>query len=213
MASFKIPESPKFNYLDLNNLQGMDSWNTNPNIMRSEDMLNIVKKEGLHQVRHNIRQSYMVGKQGTVQDGDDILYNIKYVGKIEEYDENGNTVPYYIKISEYLGEYQKLNDSRICISIWPTPNVKNIFYDLSNEPGFEKYRISYQTISFTNYGKSGNRQGLYEHIQFDGKERVFTPIGILSFNCSTEEVIETNDDVQQTFYQLKFEIENVNDDP
>ena len=213
MASFKIPESPTFNYLDLNNLQGMDSWNTNPNIMRSSDMLNVVKKEGLHQVRHNIRQSYMVGKYGTVADGDDILYKIKYVGKIEEYDENGNTVPYYIKISEYLGEYQKENDSRICISVWPTPKVRNIFYDLSQEEGFNNYRIEYRTIPFTNFGQTGNRQGSYEHIQFDGKERVFTPIGILSFKCSTEEVITTVDDVEQTYYQLHFEIENVLDNP
>lgn len=213
MASFKIPESPTFNYLDLNNLQGMDSWNTNPNIMRSEDMLNIVKKEGLHQVRHNIRQSYMVGKYDEVADGDDILYKIRYVGKIEEYDERGNTVPYYIKISEYLGEYQKEDDSRLCISVWPTPKVRNIFYDLSNEEGFNNYRIEHKTIPFTNYGQSGNRQGSYEHIQFDGKERVFTPIGILSFNCSTEEVVETHDEVEQTYYQLHFQIENVLDDP
>ena len=213
MVSFKIPESPTFNYLDLNNLQGMDSWNTNPNIMRSEDMLNIIKKEGLHQVRHNIRQSYMVGKYDDIADGDDVLYKIRYVGKIEEYDENGNTVPYYIKISEYLGEYQKEDDSRLCISVWPTPKVRNVFYDLTQEEGFNNYRIEYKTIPFTNYGQSGNRQGSYEHIQFDGKERVFTPIGILSFNCSTEEVVETVDDVQQTFYQLHFEIENVLDDP
>ena len=190
MAQFKIPESPTFNYLDLNNLQGMDSWDTNPNIMRSSDMLNIVKKEGLHQVRHNIRQSYLVGNYSEVlQEDDDVLYPVKYVGKIEDYDDNGNTVPYYIKISEYLGEYQVENDSRICISIWPTPNVKNVKYDMTQMAGFENYRISYQVIPFTNYGKSGNRQGLYEHIEFDGKERVFTPIGILSFNCSTTDTI------------------------
>lgn len=213
MANFKIPESPTFNYLDLNNLQGMDSWDTNPNIMRSSDMLNVVKKEGLHQVRHNIRQSYIVGKHGTLVDNDDLLFNVKYVGKIEEYDENGNTVPYYIKISEYMGEYQRLNDSRLCISVWPTPKVRNIAYDLSNEEGFENYKISYKMIPFTNFGVSGNRQGLYEHIQFDGKERVFTPIGILSFKCSTENVSITENDITTTYKQLNFEIENVNDNP
>lgn len=214
MASFKIPESPTFNYLDMNNLQGMDSWDTNPNIMRSSDMLNVVKKEGLHQVRHNIKQSYIVGKYGdTIDDNDDILYNIKYVGKIEEYDENGNTVPYYIKISEYLGEYQTINDSRICISVWPTPKVKNIMCDMSEEQGFENYRIEFKTIPFTNYGVSGNRQGLYEHIQFDGKERVFTPIGILSFKCSTEDVTTVENEETVTYKQLHFEIENVNDNP
>ena len=214
MASFKIPESPKFNFLDLNSLQGMDSWDTNPNPMRSSDMLNIVKKEGLHQVRHNLRQSYIVGKYGEeIDDEDDIMYDIKYVGKIEEYDENGNTVPYYIKISEYLGEYQVENDSRICISVWASPNVKNVKYDMTQEEGFENYRIEYKTIPFTNYGKTGNRQGYYEHIQFDGKERVFTPIGILSFNCSTEDVVETVDEVDITYHQLHFDIENVMDNP
>lgn len=209
MATFKIPESPKFNFLDLNNLQGMDSWDTNPNIMRSADMLNVVKKEGLHQVRHNVVQSYLTGNYGELENEDDQIYAIKYVGKIEEYDDNGNTVPYYIKISEYLGEYQKENDSRLCISVWPTPNVKNIKYDMTQMQGFEQYRISYQFIPFTNYGKSGNRQGLYEHIEFDGKERVFTPIGILSFNCSTTNVVEND----VTYKQLNFEIENVMDNP
>lgn len=209
MATFKIPESPKFNFLDLNNLQGMDSWDTNPNIMRSADMLNVVKKEGLHQVRHNVVQSYLTGNYGELENEDDQLYAIKYLGKIEEYDENGNTVPYYIKISEYLGEYQVENASRLCISVWATPNVKNIKYDMTQMQGFEQYRISYKFIPFTNYGKSGNRQGLYEHIQFDGKERVFTPIGILSFSCSTEDIVEND----ITYKQLNFEIENVMDNP
>lgn len=215
MATFKIPESPTFNYLDLNNLQGMDSWDTNPNVMRSADMLNVVKKEGLHQVRHNVSQSYLVGNYVTpALEDDDQLYEIKYVGKVEEYDENGNTVPYYIKISEYLGEYQKENDSRLCISVWATPNVKNVKCDVSQLQGFERYWIDYKFIPFTNYGKSGNRQGLYEHIEFDGKERVFTPIGILSFNCSTEDVPVTLLDGKEVIYhQLHLEIENVMDNP
>ena len=33
MAKFDIPESVKYNYMDLNNLQGMDSWDTNPSPM------------------------------------------------------------------------------------------------------------------------------------------------------------------------------------
>lgn len=213
MAQFKIPESPKFSFLDLNNLQGMDSWDTNPNIMRSTDMLNMIKKEGLHQVRHSVEQKYLVGNYGEIEEDDDKLYPIKYVGKIEEFDENGNTVPYYIKISEYLGEYQVENDSRLCISVWPTPDVKNVKYDMSQLEGFEDCIISYQFIPFTNYGISGNRQGLYEHIQFDGKERVFTPIGILSFNCSTTEISTTVGDETITNRQLNFEIENVLDDP
>lgn len=139
-------------------------------------------------------------------EGDDILYDIKYVGKIEEYDDNGNPIPYYIKISEYTGELNKQDDSELVISVWPTPLVKNIKYNLEYEQGFEKYKISSKRFHFTNYGVSGNRQGLYEHIEFDGKERVFTPIGILSFNCSTT---ETDDG----YYQLNFEVENVLDNP
>lgn len=139
-------------------------------------------------------------------EGDDIFYDIKYVGKIEEYDENGNPIPYYIKISEYMGELNKEDDSELVISVWPTPLVKNIKYDLQNEQGFEKYKISSKRFHFTNYGVSGNRQGLYEHIQFDGKERVFTPIGILSFNCSTTET-------EDGYYQLNFEVENILDNP
>ena len=209
MASFKIPQSPTFNYLDLNNLQGMDSWDVNPNFMRSSDMMNIVKKEGLHQVRHNITQSYITGTYGNIQENDDLLYSIKYVGKIEEYDDNGNTVPYYIKISEYLGEYQVEGDSRICVSVWPTPEVKNVQYDMTKMEGFDNYKISYQFIPFTNYGNSGNRQGLYEHINFDGKERVFTPIGILSFKCTTTEITLSGNKYQL----LDFTIDNVLDNP
>lgn len=139
-------------------------------------------------------------------EGDDILYDVKYVGKIEEYNSDGNPIPYFIKISEYLGEVNKENDSELVISVWASPLVKNIKYDLSQEQGFEKYKISYKRFPFTNYGKSGNRQGLYEHIEFDGKERVFTPIGILSFNCSTTET-------EDGYYQLNFEVENVLDNP
>lgn len=218
MAQFKIPESPTFNYLDLNNLQGMDSWNTNPNIMRSPDMLNIVKKDGVHQVRHNVKQSYLVGEYEPIfPEQDDILYDIKYVGKVEEYDENGNPVPYYIKIAEYLGEKNVENDSRLSISVWPTPEVSNAFGDVSvcPVPGYENYLITHRFFPFTNYGVSGNRQGLYEHINYDGKEWVFTPIGILSFNCSTEDTEMYVDENEEPIpaKQLNFEIENVMDNP
>lgn len=205
MAKFNIPASVTYNYSDLNNLQGVDSWDNNPDYMRASDSLNMIKKEGLHQVRHNVNQKWALD-YNSVDTEDDLNFNIKYVGKIEEFDENGNSVPYYIKISEYLGEYQKENDSKLVISVWPTPLVKNIKYDLSQEEGLSNYRIDYKTFSFTNYGESGNRQGYYEHIEFDGKERVFTPIGILSFNCSTEK--EDND-----ILHLRLNVENVLDNP
>lgn len=215
MAQFKIPESPTFNYLDLNNLQGLDSWNTNPNVMRASDMLNVVKKDGLHQVRHNVKQSYLVGTYGDplITFDNDLWYDIKYVGKVEEYDENGNTVPYYIKISEYMGEPNVENDSKLCISVWPMPNVYNTAYALINVPGYEEYLIETKFIPFTNYGVSGNRQGLYEHINFDGKEWVFTPIGILSFKCSTEITNIIIPGYTDHAKQLHFEIENVMDNP
>lgn len=215
MAQFKIPESPTFNYLDLNNLQGMDSWNTNPSVMRAADMLNVVKKDGLHQVRHNVKQDYLVGSyEPSGEIDDDVLYDIKYIGKVEEYDENGNTVPYYIKISEYLGELNAENASRLYISVWPTPAVQSIGTGTGLIPGYEKYLIDYKIIPFTNYGVSGNRQGLYEHINYDGKEWIFTPIGILSFKCSEFDVqIQYGDDDPIDGKQLQFEIENVMDNP
>ena len=61
-------------------------------------------------------------------------------GKVEEYD-GSNPVPYYIKISERLGVLNEENGSSIYISVWPTPLVKNIGYDLSNDEGLEKYKI------------------------------------------------------------------------
>ena len=214
MAQFKIPESPTFNYLDLNNIQGVDSWNTNPDVMRSPDMLNIVKKDGVHQVRHSVKQNYLVGSYDT-EVIDDIGYDIKYIGKVEEYDSNGNPVPYYIKISEYMGEKDAENGSRLCISVWPTPKVASIGTSTQVlEPEYADYLIDYKFIPFTNYGVSGNRQGLYEHINYDGKEWIFTPIGILSFRCSEEKVeIEGENNTTLTKTQLHFTYENVMDNP
>ena len=37
------------------------------------------------------------------------------------------------------------------------------------------------------YVKTGNEKGLYEEVELNNKKYVFTPIGILSFNCGTEE--------------------------
>ena len=87
MAKFDIPESVKYNYMDLNNLQGMDSWDTNPSEMRASDMLNIVKKEGLHQTRHNVIQSYITGYRK--------LKNI-LLDSIFVYDEDTNKSSMYI---------------------------------------------------------------------------------------------------------------------
>ena len=99
MAKFDIPASPTFNYLDLNDLKGLDSATTVPSIMRASEMLNIVKKDGLHRMRSNITQSYITGIQLKDEIDDDSDCSIKYIGKVEEYD-GSNPVPYYIKISE-----------------------------------------------------------------------------------------------------------------
>lgn len=178
--------------------------NNNENILSNilVETNNIRNEIGNVQVEESEQLSDYIGNNSD----DDIQYPIKYVGKIEEYDTNGNPVPYYIKISEYLGEYQKENDSKLVISVWPTPIVKNIGHDLKFDSGFEKYKTSYKVFTFTNYGETGNRQGYYEHIEFDGKERVFTPIGILSFKCFTKET-------EDGYYQLGFDIENVVDNP
>lgn len=203
MAKFDIPASPTFNYLDLNDLKGLDSCSIAPNVMRASDMINIVKKDGLHCIRSAIEQKYIVTPSSLEED--DANYSIKYVGKVEEYD-GSNPVPYYIKISERLGVLNEENGSSLYISVWPTPLVKNIGYDLSNDEGLENYKISYKKFDFTNYGESGNRAGLYEYVDFDDRRWVFTPIGILSFNCSTE-ILEDGK------RQLNFDVVNVLDNP
>ena len=202
MATFDIPASPKFSYLDLNNLKGLDSSSIAPDYMRASDMINIVKKDGLHRIRSSINQSYTITTEASNEDDKD--YNIKYVGKVEEY-EGSNPVPYYIKISEKLGPVDAQDGSSLYISVWATPLVKNIAYNLEQEPGLEDYLISYKKYNFTNYGPTGNRQGLYESVEFDDKTWVFTPIGILSFNCNT--IQEGNKK------RLVFDVVNVLDNP
>lgn len=205
MAKFDIPASPTFNYLDLNDLKGLDSASTVPSVMRASEMLNIVKKDGLHRMRSNITQSYITGIQLKDEIDDDSDCSIKYIGKVEEY-EGSNPVPYYIKISERLGPLNEKDGSSLYISVWPTPLVKNIKYDIATDKGLEHYRISYKKYTFTNYGETGNRTGLYENVDFDDKNWVFTPIGILSFNCSTVTDVEG-------IRQLNFEVVNVLDNP
>lgn len=205
MANFKIPESKKVFTVDLENLGGNDEYSTTPSATRSPDMKNIINRLGMHQVRENIEQTYIVNPDGVETEDDDKYCLIKWVGKVEEYDDSGNPVPYYIKISEHLGEPNVANDSYIFVSIWPTPDVRNIGYDLNQMPGYEKYRVTYKKYNFTNYGPTGNSRGLYEDVLYDGRTYVFTPIGILSFDCTTT----TEDDIKT----LNFTVRNVNEDP
>lgn len=206
MAQFKIPDPKTIYPLDISNIGGCDEYSSVPTIGRSPDMKNIVNRFGMHEVRACIDQTYIVGPgQDFDADEDDIECAIKWVGKIEEYDDLGNPIPYYIKISEYLGEKDVVDDSYIYVSVWPTPDVRNIAFDMNAMPGCEKYRITYKKYQFTNYGKTGNDQGLYEEIDYDGTTYVFSPIGILSFNCFTTE----NGDIKT----LDFNVKNVLDDP
>lgn len=201
MAKFDIPASPTYRFLDLNDINGLDSRSTNPDYNRASDMINIVKKDGLHRVRSNIIQTHVKFTPVVVDDDSD--YDIKYVGKVEEY-EGSNPVPYYIKIAEKMGEVDVVDGSSLYISVWPTPLVKNIQSPITEE-GLTQYKVTYKKFNFTNYGKSGNRAGLYEHVDYDDKTWVFTPIGILSFKCSSEVV---DDEIY-----LKFDVINVLDSP
>ena len=206
MTQFKIPDAKKIFALDLENLGGNDEYSQVPLATRSPDMKNIINRLGMHQIRENIEQTYIVNPTDISSNTDDDKHcNIKWVGKIEEYDNLGNPIPYYIKISEYLGTKDLVNDSYIYISIWPSPDVKNIQFNMNNLAGYENYRITYKKYTFTNYGKTGNSRGLYEEVEFDGKTYVFTPIGILSFNCNTTE----NDGIKT----LNFDLNNVIDNP
>ena len=205
MTNFKVPKSKKIFTLDLENLGGNDEYSQTPSSNRSPDMRNILNRLGMHQVRENIEQTFIINPTDISTDVDDDKHcNIKWVGKIEEYDNLGNPIPYYIKISEYLGEKDITNDSYIYVSVWPSPDVRNIQFDMSNLSGYENYRISYKKYTFTNYGETGNSRGLYEEVEFDGKTYVFTPIGILSFNCSTTE----NNEIKQLNFELNNVIEN-----
>ena len=188
MAKFDVPASKPIYTLDLANIGGSDEYSTVPSALRSPDMKNIIKRNGMHQMRSSIEQTFITVPQSTEVEGeDDLNCSIKWVGKIEEYDDLGNPIPYYIKISEFLGTKNAKDESYIYISVWPTPDVKNIQYDMTKMPGCEKYRVTYKKYTFTNYGKTGNEKGLYEEVELNNKKYVFTPIGILSFNCGTEE--------------------------
>lgn len=206
MAKFDVPASKPIYTLDLANIGGSDEYSTVPSALRSPDMKNIIKRNGMHQMRSSIEQTFITVPQSTEVEGeDDLNCAIKWVGKIEEYDDLGNPIPYYIKISEFLGTKNAKDESYIYISVWPTPDVKNIQYDMTKMSGCEKYRVTYKKYTFTNYGKTGNEKGLYEEVELNNKKYVFTPIGILSFNCGTEEAngIKT----------LTFNLDNVLNDP
>ena len=205
MANFKIPKSKKVFTIDLENLGGNDEYSNTPSATRSPDMKNIINRLGMHQVRESIEQTYVVNPDGVETEDDDKYCLIKWIGKIEEYDDTGNPIPYYIKISEHLGTLNAANDSYIFISIWPSPDVRNIGFNMNDMPGYEKYRITYKKYTFTNYGETGNDRGLYEDVLYDGRTYVFTPIGILSFDCSTT--------FSNNLYTLNFNVKNVNDDP
>ena len=206
MTKFPVPDPKPIRPLDITNIGGCDEYSSVPIISRSPDMKNIVNRLGMHQVRANIDQTYVVGDRELLPvTENDFECNIKWIGKIEEYDDLGNPIPYYIKISEYLGEKDVPDDSYMYISIWPTPDVRNVGFDMNGMPGCENYEVTYKKYLFTNFGKTGNHNGLYEEVDYDGRTYVFTPIGILSFDCSTT--------INGNTKTLNFEVKNVLDDP
>jgi hypothetical protein len=198
MAKFDIPASPHYSYLDLNDLKGLDTMSTSPNYMRATDMLNLVKKDGVHRIRSSVNQTFRVADEPEIiypehpdyPDLEPIMiyhnFDIKFLGKIECV-KDGKTIPYYVKIGEILGPVGAKNGSEIQIKIMKTPHLSSI-------EGGSTYAKYYH---FTNYGETGNRNGLYESIEFDGKTWVFTPIGILTFKITDDyewEVINVLDD-------------------
>ena len=91
MAKFEIPESPKYSYLDLNDLKGLDTMSTSPNYMRASDMVNLVKKDGVHRIRSTVWQSYRVYDKPVEyidwegnEKFNDLDFDLKFFGKVEE---------------------------------------------------------------------------------------------------------------------------------
>ena len=87
MAKFDIPESPKYSYLDLNDLKGLDTMSTSPNYMRASDMLNLVKTDGVHRIRNTVWQSFrkydepVEYKDGEGKDKfNDLDFDLKFFG-------------------------------------------------------------------------------------------------------------------------------------
>ena len=204
MAKFDIPASPQYSYLDLNDLKGLDTMSTSPNYMRASDMLNLVKKDGVHRIRSSVFQSYRVHDEPVQyidwegkEKFNDLDFDLKFFGKVEEI-ENGNTVPYYIKISEKRGPVGMKYGSTLAISLHTEP------YLMYDSDMYKEFKIYY----FTSYGDTGNRNNLYESIEFDGKTWVFTPIGILTFKCWRDKF-----DAVNNIYHHNFEVINVLDDP
>ena len=58
MAKFNMPTQTPVKKLDIDNFQGLDSKSLNPEYYRAQDMKNFIKKDGLHQLRPGIIQTY-----------------------------------------------------------------------------------------------------------------------------------------------------------
>lgn len=200
MANFTVPQQAKKIPSVIPSFNGVDSYNLRGDISRPTYMKNIIKKDGLHQIRPNLEQKFITS--ASVNSNDDSSYDIKYIG-----DFTSNGVVYYIKISEHLGDYLAENASSIMISIWQTPDVKNVLYCTTTTDGYYSHYINdYQRYSFTNVGITGNDRSMYNDIIFNDNKYVFTPIGILTFKCSNT-VLESGK------IELKFETQNVLNNP
>lgn len=71
MAKFDIPAQTPVRKLDIDNFQGLDSKSLNPEYYRAQSMKNFIKKDGLHQIRPGVIQTYP--NQGTLLDWHNVI--------------------------------------------------------------------------------------------------------------------------------------------
>lgn len=183
MAKFEIPASPTYKYLDISNLRGLDSYDTNADASHAADMLNLIKRHGVITTRPS-HYDLSLRTDSTIwgEDVSDLNFKTKYIGKFESYDGLDPT-PYYIKISEKLGPIDEVDGSSLWISVWPTPVVDDV-YNGSEAQWNNGYIGTARKYKFTNKGETGDKSGLYNSVDYEGTTWVFTPIGILTFKCS-----------------------------
>ena len=61
MTKFPIPSSPAKKILDIDNFNGVDFTSKVPDISRSNNAINVIKRNGYHQIRKAFRQ-YVTSK-------------------------------------------------------------------------------------------------------------------------------------------------------
>ena len=223
MAQFNVP-TPKPNaYLDLDNIHGIDNNSLVPSLNHASDMLNIIKKNGLHQIRDSIKQTYRNNSVPLTRAGFSTTYDeqglIKYIGEFEgEFvsvdRDNGYisrvTQKMYIKISENRNAPFN-NDSEVVVSLWPTPLVETADeeYHTWND-GFRNqlYKPAVKVLNYTPYDFDELSDfDFYPEVEFNNTKYVFTPAGILTF----EKLQIYYNALLTSELQLSFDLININD--